>query len=102
MATVHRRINVTCDPELAAAMDATRGRLGEMPDSARVRALALAGARALLEGTDEEEERARREFLSRLDVAVPAANRNRSWLKDVKSGPGREGTEALEWVRGPR
>lgn len=103
MATIHRRINVTCDPELTAALEATRELLGDLPDSARMRVLALEGARALLAGTpDEERLRALRELLSRPDV-TPARNRDRSWLKDRPPAlDGVSGTEILEWVRGPR
>ncbi len=104
MGTVHRRINVTCDPELAAALDATRDVLGELPDSQRVRALALEGARALVAGTPAEEVmRARRELLSRPGVR-PATDRTRdlSWLEGAVPDPEYGATKTLEWVRGPR
>jgi hypothetical protein len=104
MATAHRRINVTCDPELAAALDATRDVLGELPDSARVRALALEGAKALVAGTPAEEVmRARRELLSRPGVR-PATDRTRdfSWLEGEEVDHRHSATETLEWVRGPR
>lgn len=104
MSTVHRRINVTCDPELAAALDATRDVLGELPDSARVRALALEGARALVSGTPAEAAmRARRQLLSRPGVR-PATDRDRSlpWLEGTVPDPEYGATQALEWVRGPR
>ncbi len=104
MATVHRRINVTCDPELTAALDATRDLLGELPDSARVRALALEGARALVAGTPAAEVmRARQELLSRPGVR-PATDRTRdlSWLEGEEVDQERSATETLEWVRGPR
>ncbi len=104
MATQHRRINVTCDPELAAALDATRDVLGELPDSARVRSLALEGARTLVSGSPAEDVmRARQELLSRRGVR-PATDRDRSlpWLDGAVPDPDYGATEALEWVRGPR
>ncbi len=102
MATKHRRINVTCDPELAAALEETRELLGDRPDAARVRALALEGARALTADDPEAASRRRvRERLSRPDI-TPARSRDDSWLEEVVAGSDHAGTEALEWVRGPR
>jgi hypothetical protein len=45
MPTKHRRIALTVDPELAAAIAAARPELGEIPESRVVRELALRGAR---------------------------------------------------------
>lgn len=103
MATKHRRINVTCDPELAAALEETRELLGDRPDAARVRALALEGARALTADDPEAASRRRvRERLSQPDI-TPARSHDRSWLSEpLPELDGPSGTEILEWVRGPR
>lgn len=47
MATKHRRIALTADPELEAAIAAARRELGDAPESRLVRELALRGARDL-------------------------------------------------------
>jgi hypothetical protein len=47
MATKHRRIALTADPDLEAAIAAARRELGDAPESRLVRALALRGARDL-------------------------------------------------------
>lgn len=47
MGTKHRRIALTADPELEAAIMAARKQLGEAPDSRLVRDLAIRGARDL-------------------------------------------------------
>lgn len=47
MGTKHRRIALTADPELEAAIAAARRELGEMPESRLVRELALRGSRDL-------------------------------------------------------
>ena len=47
MPTKHRRIALTTDPELTAAIAAARRELGDMPESRLVRELALRGARDL-------------------------------------------------------
>jgi hypothetical protein len=54
MATKHRRIALSADPELEAAIAAARRELGDMPESRLVRELALRGSRDL-----EPEETAR-------------------------------------------
>jgi hypothetical protein len=47
MPTKHRRIALTTDPDLTAAIAAARRELGDMPESRLVRELALRGARDL-------------------------------------------------------
>ncbi len=47
MPTKHRRIALTTDPELTAAIAAARRELGDLPESRLVRELALRGAREL-------------------------------------------------------
>jgi hypothetical protein len=59
MATKHRRIALTADPELEAAIAAARRELGEMPESRLVRELALRGSRQL---EPDREARIRAEF----------------------------------------
>lgn len=68
MATKQRRIALTADPELDAAIAAARRELGDVPESRVVRELALRGARELrpdrtVQGISE---------LRRLGVTVPA------------------------------
>ena len=103
MPTAHRRINVTCDPELSAALDATRPLLAERSDAARVRALALAGARALsAQNPAGEALVARQRMLSRGRLR-PARNSDRAlpWLYELMAEPvSTRGSEALDWVRG--
>lgn len=45
MATRHRRIALTADPELEAAIASARRELGDMPESKLVRELALRGSK---------------------------------------------------------
>lgn len=59
MATKHRRIALTADPELEAAIAAARQELGDMPESRLVRELALRGSREL---EPDREARIRAEF----------------------------------------
>jgi hypothetical protein len=47
MATKHRRIALSADPELEAAIAAARRELGDLPESRLVRELALRGSRDL-------------------------------------------------------
>ncbi len=47
MATKHRRIALTADPELEVAIAAARRELGDIPESRLVRELALRGSRDL-------------------------------------------------------
>ncbi len=47
MGTKHRRIALTADPELEAAIAAARRELGDLPESRLVRELALRGSRDL-------------------------------------------------------
>jgi hypothetical protein len=99
--TSHRRIAVTCDPELDAALrradrllpaSATRSASGTL------RALALEGARALGAGDDG----------ARRAAAELGARPARRALADVPAplpdpdGEHRGATDALRWVRGKR
>lgn len=95
MPTQHRRIAVTVDPELEAALATGRGALDVASDAGLVRALALRGA----EGLSPMNEVAR-EFVRRTG-ARPATRR----ITDIPMPEGpitTEATEALEWVRGDR
>lgn len=67
MPTKHRRIALTADPELEAAIAAARRELGDMPESRLVRELALRGSRDL---QPDETDRALAE-LRRVAVAWP-------------------------------
>lgn len=67
MPTKHRRIALTADPELEAAIAAARRELGDMPESRLVRELALRGSREI---QPDETDRALAE-LKRVAVAWP-------------------------------
>lgn len=54
MATKHRRIALTADPELETAIAAARRELGDAPESRLVRELALRGARDLAPDDTEQ------------------------------------------------
>ncbi|MEJ7797889.1 MAG: hypothetical protein WKF42_05255 [Solirubrobacteraceae bacterium] len=107
MGTTHPRIGVTKDPDLAAALDATRPLLasGETRSEAgHVRRLALIGARALGDGTVEA-----RAALDRQRVldrrGVRAATRGLDalgWLDAEPIDASSRASRTLEWVRGER
>jgi len=100
MPTRLRRINVTCDPELEAAMASVADLLDERSEAGRLRALALAGARSLAAGTGASVAAARASLVRRGDVE-PARNDDRRlpWL-DERPDEQRPASAALEWVRG--
>lgn len=104
MPTSHRRINVTCDPELAAALEQARPLLAERSDAARVRALALAGARALREQappqTEAEAVRARLLAIPGIQPATKPTGLMPWFEEMLKQEPTTKGSETLEWVRG--
>ncbi len=104
MPTEHRRIGVTKDPVLAAALEATRSILGPeetRSEAGHVRRLALLGARTLTAG-DERAMRARQKLLA-ISGVRPGTGRleDLPWL-DEAVDEGRELSRALEWARGER
>lgn len=107
MATAHPRIGVTKDPDLAAALEATRPLLdsGETRSEAgHVRRLALIGARALGDGTVEARAALDRQRLLMRPGVRPATCRldNLPWLEAEPVDHDRRASRALEWVRGER
>lgn len=103
MPTAHRRVNVTCDPQLSAALEATRPLLDAKSDAGQIRALALAGARALSENSPGHAViAARQELLARgrLRPAISTA-RSLPWLDELLAEETTtRGSYALAWVRG--
>jgi hypothetical protein len=103
MATKHRRIALTADPELEAAITAARRELGDAPESRLVRELALRGARDL---TPDDTEQALGE-LKRIAVGWPEESmgdylRRREPLEKPDPDDPYPGTRALEEVREDR
>ena len=107
MATAHRRIGVTRDPELAAALAATRGlldRADTRSEAGQVRRLALLGARVLVDGRDDGHAARARQRLLDLPGVRPATRSldELRWLDEDPVDPSGEASEALDWVRGGR
>lgn len=104
MATAHRRIGVVRDPELAAALEASRAALDPADtrsEAGQVRRLALLGAQALREREPEPEVS---EALRRIRAipGVQPATKNLSdlpWLGTEPVDEERTMSRALEWVR---
>jgi hypothetical protein len=107
MATKHPRIGVTKDPDLAAALDATRPLLAPeetRSEAGHVRRLALIGARALGHGSAEARAALdRRRLLERPGVR-PATRSldDLPWLVGQPVDAERRASRALDWVRGER
>ncbi len=107
MTTAHPRIGVTKDPDLAAALDATRPLLD--PDETRseaghVRRLALIGAGALGAGTTQARAALDRQRLLERPGVRPAtrALEDLPWLQTDPVDEERRASQTLEWVRGQR
>ena len=101
MPAKYRRIGVVCDPELRDALTASESRLEARTDAARLRELALIGARSIgAESADSERVRAGLDALGatpdRGDLLAAARTTHRQGRADET------GTESLEWVRGSR
>lgn len=103
MVSPHRRIGVVRDPQLAAALDATRDLLDPSDarsEAGRVRRLALLGAEVLAGGRLASAER--RRILRRPGVR-PAVRRldDLPRLDQEPVDRERSASGALDWVRGP-
>jgi hypothetical protein len=83
MPTKHRRIALTVDPELEAAIAAARHELGEMPESRLVRELALRGSENI-QPDDTAQALAR---LKRIAVSWPEESMG-AYLRRVGLPPG--------------
>jgi hypothetical protein len=103
MPTRHRRVGVVLDPELSEALRLAAKRLDASTEAARVRELALIGARSLSMESDELQQ-------ARGALDAVGATRERGDLLAVsrrlrrRRGRRREetATESLDWVRGTR
>lgn len=108
MTTKHPRIGVTKDPELAAALDATRLLVppaDARAEAAHVRRLALLGARSLrTSGEAADAERARERIRAVTGARPPSVDFDQvlESLSDQKPDRGGELSKALDWVRGER
>lgn len=105
MATAHRRIGVTKDQDLAAALDATRPLLGSdgaSSEAGHVRRLALIGARALRDQTfPARAELDRQRIRERPGVRrASRALEDLPWLDGDTVDEEERASRALEWVRG--
>lgn len=83
LATKHRRIALTVDPELESAIAAARRELGEMPESRLVRELALRGSEDI---RPDDTERALAE-LKKIAVSWPEESMG-AYLRRVGLPPG--------------
>ncbi|MGI9081016.1 MAG: hypothetical protein ACR2FZ_01880 [Thermoleophilaceae bacterium] len=99
MPTLHRRIAVTCDPELDAALRRADRLLPRSPRrsaAATLRALALEGARALVARDDDARRAAAK-------LGAPPARRTLADVPAPLPDPEDErygATDSLQWVRG--
>lgn len=103
MPTRHPRIGVTKDPELARALEATRGLLDPPPrsEAAHVRALALAGAQAMRQGDGAAADGAA--AYEQLGARPPRVrSRDFPWLDEQRVDRSNPLSRALDWVRGER
>lgn len=107
MATLHPRIGVTRDPDLAAALDATRPLLRDeetRSEAGHVRRLALIGARALRAGTADARAALDRQRVLERPGVRPATGGfdDLPWLDSDAVDDDREASRTLDWVRGGR
>jgi hypothetical protein len=107
MGTAHPRIGVTKDPDLAAALDATRPLLDSeetRSEAGHVRRLALIGARALGEGTLQVRAALDRQRVLERPGVRPATRGldELPWLETDPVDDERGATRSLEWARGER
>ena len=107
MGTTHPRIGVTKDPDLSAALDATRPLLGSdetRSEAGHVRRLALIGAQALGKGTVEARVALDRQRLRERPGVRPATRGldDLPWLEADPVDEDRRASRTLDWVRGER
>jgi len=108
MAPKHPRVGVTRDPELAAALDATRSLVppaDARAEAAHVRRLALIGARSLQSSGDAAfAERARERIRAVTGARPPTVDFEQvlAQLSGQGVDRGAELSKALDWVRGER
>jgi hypothetical protein len=100
MPTRHRRINVTCDRELDAALRAAGNLVDAQSDAGRVRALALLGAETLV--GEEPISPSLAALRARPGVRPALINHRDFPLPPPEGRISTAGTDVLEWVRGPR
>lgn len=104
MGTSHPRIGVTKDPDLAAALEATRPLLrpGETRSEAgHVRRLALIGAGALAGKTPQARAALdRQRLLARPGVRPATRALELPWLDSEPADEERRASATLDWVRG--
>ncbi len=108
MTTKHPRVGVTKDPELAAALEATRALVppaDARAEAAHVRRLALLGARSLRASGDAADvERARERIRAVTGATPPSVDFDQvlELLGEQHADRGGELSKALDWVRGER
>ncbi len=107
MGTAHSRIGVTKDPDLAAALDATRPLLAAeetRSEAGHVRRLALIGASVLGKGDLDARGALDRQRLLERPGVRPATRGldDLPWLQTEPADEDRRTSRALEWVRGER
>jgi hypothetical protein len=103
MPTKHRRIALTTDPELAAAIAAARRELGDLPESRLVRELALRGAGGLRpDDTTRVVAEFEREGIDWPKTSMADALAAAGPLRKVDPDDPYPGTRALEEVRDDR
>ncbi len=107
MGTIHPRIGVTKDPDLAAALDLTRALLDPeetRSEAGHVRRLALIGADALGAGNTQARAALDRQRLLKRPGVRPATRglEDLPWLQVDPVDEDRRASRTLEWVRGER
>lgn len=103
MPTTHRRIAVTRDPELADALERTRGVLDPVDtrsEAGHLRRLALLGARSLRDSDAFEMSDSERRIRSIPGVRLATRDINDlPWLDGQEIDETRSASRAMEWVR---
>lgn len=107
MTSQHPRIGLTRDPELASAVESTRGLLDPAEtrsEAGHVRRLALLGAQALRRGLGEGEGARDRKLILNRSGVRPATRtlEELPWLATESADRRRQASQALAWARGDR